>query len=166
MLFTPHCPCCNKTPRHPHRGFCQHITHLMLMTRCNLNCPSDVMPKDWYIDLIWLIRTGMIQQHHMIYSGPNILRQDCSEGIGCQGSVCFHLLSKYHSCCRLQLLTEARKQWRFQLHTWRQTIEITASTHKQMCNFLILILFWWRTAFTSSLRFYFADSKNRNKASK
>lgn len=125
MLFTPRCPCCNKTPQRPRRGFCQHITHLMLMTRCKLNCPSDIMPKDWYIDRIWLIRPGMIQQHHMIYSGPNILRQDCSEGIGCQGSVCFHLLSKYHSSCRLRLPTEARNSDGFSFRREDKTTEIT-----------------------------------------
>lgn len=114
MFFTPRCPCCNKTLQCSHLGFSQHITHLMLITRCKLNCPSDIMPEDWYIDRVRLIRVGMMQQHQMIYSDPNILRQDCSEGIGCQDCV---LSSPVQVSLLLQTAASNRskKWWQFLL---------------------------------------------------
>lgn len=106
MLFTLHCPCYNCPPP-PTESLCQPIIHLMLMTRCQPCCPSDIMPEDWCIDWVRLIRTEMIQQHYMIYSASNILRQNCPQGLGCLRPVYFDHLCKYQtlftdhsfSCC-------------------------------------------------------------------
>lgn len=100
-------------PFAPTKLLCQPIIHLMLMTRCQLYCPSDIMPKDWCIDQARLIRAGMIQQHYMIYSGSNILRQDCPLGLGCLGPVYFHHPSKYQTLftdCSFSSFT-SKRQW-------------------------------------------------------
>lgn len=81
----------------PTELLCQPIIHLMLMSRCQLYCPSDIMPEDWCIDRVRLIRVGMIQQHYMIYSSSNILRQDWPLGFDCLGPVYFHHPSKYQT---------------------------------------------------------------------
>lgn len=74
----------------------QPIIHQMLMNRCRLHCPSDIMPVDGPIDPARSIWAEMMQQHYMIYSGFNILRQGVPPGPGSPGLVFFHHL-KYQN---------------------------------------------------------------------
>lgn len=106
------------SPIAPTEPLCQPIIHLMLMTRCQLYCPTDIMPEDWCIDRARLIRAGMIQQHYMIYSGSNILRQDCPLGLGCLGPVYFHHPSEYQALFTdyIFVSSEARSSDTFHLH--------------------------------------------------
>lgn len=85
-LFTPCWPSHNG-PASPMEPLCQPIIHVILMSRCQHYCPSDIMPEDWCIDLLRLIRAGMIQQHYMIYSVSNIWCQGRPLGPGCLSTV-------------------------------------------------------------------------------
>lgn len=103
LLFTPP----------PTKLLRQPIIHLMLMTRHQLFCPSDIMPEDWRIDLVWLISAGMIQQHFMIYSTSNILRQDCPLGFDCRVAQCTFIgHSDPLSHAAASELSRCKSQWR------------------------------------------------------
>lgn len=96
MFFILHCPCYNCPPA-PTEPLCQPIIHLMLMTRCQPYCPTDIMSEDWCIDRMRLIRAEMIQQHCMIYSAFNILRQNCPRGFVSLRPVYFDHLCQYQT---------------------------------------------------------------------